>query len=178
MTYESPSWKRIKSIEVKSVSSKTEIISTFELIQSLCSKQLQTLWIQGIILDEEVWEVLIDLVNTCKQLSFLHIHDCNIVQLDRHGWRRMRPIYSLGITNCFDPSGRYCNDWNQMDVKISLCLPLLERSHVFTVQYNFEKEYRSSSVWTAVYLITNNDHRNIARHIPSAQDSSDSELKI
>ena len=178
MIYESPSWKTIKCIEVNSVTSKSEIVSTFKLISRLCSNQLQTLWVQGIVFDEEVWESLIDLVNTCKQLVFLHIHDCDIVQHDRDGWRRMRPIFSLGITNCCDPNGRYCNEWNQMEVKTSMCLPLSDRSHVFTVRYNFEKEYRSSSKWTAIHLITNDRHKNIARHIPSSQDFSDKKTML
>jgi hypothetical protein len=89
--------------------------------------------VQEVTFDQRVWNSLVELVNECTQLSFLHINRCGITHYDPDNWKGMRPFYCIQFSNCTDAEGRYCNRWRGRDVMTKLCLPLLERVHELSV---------------------------------------------
>ncbi len=140
--------------------------STLKVVRRRCYPELRLIRVQDLTIDQAVWDALIDLVNNCEELSFLHLHECKIDRYDIEKWKRMRPIFSILISNCTDAEGRYCSQWKDTDVMENLCQPLSEQACCLTVQYNYNKTYSTLHAACVPFTKINDRHKDVQIYDP------------
>ncbi len=138
LLHDGPRWKGVVSIAVHGPAAG---VSTFKTVRTRCSPELRCFRMRSISIDRAIWNALIDLVNECKQLSFLHIDHCRIDDYNANGWSNLRPIYSILISNCADAESRYCGGWKDIEPVKNLYHPLSKRACFLTVLYRYNKTF-------------------------------------
>ena len=145
-------WKKISKVAVHGPADAT----TFAMVKWHRFRRLRRIRIRRVTFDQGVWDMLIESVNTCRQLSFILLHSCNITHYEHRGWKNMRPVYSILLQNCTDADGRCCKRWPGTDVVEKLCRPLSSRAYRFVIKY----KRRRRATCTPMTII-NNDHANV-----------------
>ena len=135
-------------------------------------KRLRGVRVEEVTFDQDAWNLLIALVNGCKQLTFLCIHYCKITHYDANQWKGMRPIYSILISDCFDADNRHCRRWKGTDVEEKLCQSLSERAHRVEVEYTLNKNRHFSMLFCRCVLLRkqNEKHANIPVFLPTCNN--------